>query len=353
MNHDLLVSGTALPLDQWYVQYPIHNFLVNPLLVVMLKAPMILADVATGILLFRGALSLGLSQSRARLAFKVWMLNPIVIWISTASGHFDIIPTFFALYALTSALNGRLTRASFSLGLGGVWKLWPFLLLPVLLLFSRKHREGTLTGILRRYSPVVLITFIPIIVMTAIYLLLSSPLTFRAYDPTHQPVGYGILLGYILPIPANPFGGIPLTLTALVVLTTIILFTKFEVSAESANGLILVLLLTVLSLSPISTQYLLWPLPFLLLDWILTKERLWFFTIVSAIMFGLLLLSLDRLGFGFYFSAIIPEWVYSSLTGLSTEVSVLGVLRSIFVGVTIFYAFTLISLMRSKGQMSH
>lgn len=63
-----------------------------------------------------------------------YALNPVAIYTSALHGQFDAIPTLFTLLAVLSAANAEdsrdWTRTSLWLGLGGLAKTWPLVLIP-------------------------------------------------------------------------------------------------------------------------------------------------------------------------------------------------------------------------------
>ena len=338
VSHNLLIAGMFSELVRGYIPAGVHDFLFDPVLVFLLKLPSIIADVISGIIILEALREFKVGEERARLGFKVWMLNPVVIWISSASGHFDAIPTLFALYALVSLVKRRFSRAAISLGVGGAWKLWPFLLLPVLIAIQR---DGVaLRGSLRKLSVSIVVSMIPFLIVSSVTLIFSGSGVLKQFDPSTSPVSYGILLGYIIPVAplGGWLGGIPLTFTIFVGFILVLFRTETNNALGVANGLFLANILIFLAFSPISAQHVIWALPFLTLDLIIYREHTWFFIGIIGIMLTQLILVLDVLGFGFYFATIIPLYVYDSLNSiLFNSIVLAGVLRGTFVALSMYY----------------
>lgn len=69
--------------------------------------------------------------------FLLWLLNPVAIFVSFIQGQFEIIPTFFMLLSLYFAREKSYAYSFLSLGIGGAFKMSPFLLLiPFLIIFG-------------------------------------------------------------------------------------------------------------------------------------------------------------------------------------------------------------------------
>lgn len=70
--------------------------------------------------------------------FLFWFLNPIIIFISFIQGQYDIVPVFFYLISLYSLYEKNIAMAFFTLGIGGAFKHYPFLLIPYYFLYFYK-----------------------------------------------------------------------------------------------------------------------------------------------------------------------------------------------------------------------
>jgi hypothetical protein len=108
-----------------YYFYPhIHELLI------VLKLPYLVFDISTGIVL-----SLVVDDTaRSDFLFRFWMLNPIAIFVSFVFSQFDIIPTFFVILSVYFATKSRPGMSAISLGVGGSFKMFPLMLLPIVVL---------------------------------------------------------------------------------------------------------------------------------------------------------------------------------------------------------------------------
>lgn len=99
-----------------------------PALVFLLKLPMILSALATGILLPK------MTGSRSSAIF--WITNPLVILVAAIWGQLDPIATLLAVAAVFYYGRGKPYHAYFLASLGAAVKVWPVLLIPLFLVDS-------------------------------------------------------------------------------------------------------------------------------------------------------------------------------------------------------------------------
>lgn len=102
----------------------------------LLKQPMVISDLATGVLLARIALP-SLGDEPARRIFKIWMLFPFAIVVSSVWGALDPIALFLILAAAYYFQQGRVIASGIMLGLAIYLKTLPVIALPVLLMQPR------------------------------------------------------------------------------------------------------------------------------------------------------------------------------------------------------------------------
>jgi hypothetical protein len=99
----------------------------------LLKQPMVLSDLAAGLLLARIALH-SLGDEHARRIFKIWMLFPYAIVVSSVWGALDPIALFLILASVYYFQGGRTILSGVTLGLAIYLKTLPLIALPVLLM---------------------------------------------------------------------------------------------------------------------------------------------------------------------------------------------------------------------------
>jgi hypothetical protein len=104
------------------------------------KIPMLVFDFALAFLL----LHMINDEKKAVLAFKLWMLCPISIFISYFFGQFDVIPTFFMMLGLYLFKKHRIKWSMLSLGVCAAFKLFGLIFVPALILvYIGEHKSLT------------------------------------------------------------------------------------------------------------------------------------------------------------------------------------------------------------------
>jgi hypothetical protein len=103
------------------------------------KMPYVIFDLAVGVILLHL-----LEGKQAALAFKLWMINPITIFVTAAVGQYDISAVFFFMLSLYFLKKGSTIKMATSLGIAGAFKLYAFLFLPALLYVSRARQQNSM-----------------------------------------------------------------------------------------------------------------------------------------------------------------------------------------------------------------
>jgi hypothetical protein len=118
-------------------------YLPSPLFLLAMKTPLLLADGAVALLLYRLVRQDG-SQRWATLAAAGWFLNPLVFWASAVHGEVDTLAALGVLGVLYAWRHGHPLAGGIALGLGAAAKVYPLLFLPVavLLFAGRLGSEG-------------------------------------------------------------------------------------------------------------------------------------------------------------------------------------------------------------------
>ncbi|MBI0584502.1 MAG: hypothetical protein ISF22_09795 [Methanomassiliicoccus sp.] len=88
------------------------------------KLPLIIADYLTGVVLYHLVVMIR-DREVARRVFILWFLNPLVIFVSSIYGNFDVLAVFFTVLALYSMYRKMYLCAGLSVGLGVAFKLFP------------------------------------------------------------------------------------------------------------------------------------------------------------------------------------------------------------------------------------
>jgi hypothetical protein len=98
-----------------------------PLVLFIFKLPMLVVDMCSAFVFLR----LFDDPARAVFAYRLWMLNPIIILISYAQGQYDVIAMGFFVVALYLLKRERWLASAIVLGISGTIKLFAlFFLIP-------------------------------------------------------------------------------------------------------------------------------------------------------------------------------------------------------------------------------
>ncbi len=162
-----LVAGGALPYADFDIEYPPGSVLafLLPALVTASEASFRVVFTlliglcgAAGVWVAAGALPrLGLGRRGYRLALSGLALSPLVA-SPVIGARFDLLPAALTTGAVLAIVDGRLRVSSALLGLGIVAKLYPAILLPVLV--AAAWRRGGRRDAVRSLVPAVAITAI-------------------------------------------------------------------------------------------------------------------------------------------------------------------------------------------------
>src|SRR3989449_3687602 len=107
-------------------------------LLTLLKLPYLTFDLATAVLL----LWLVREPLPAIRAFKIWLFNPVVLYVSYFFGQFDIIPVFFVILAYYFHQHGRKSAALFALAVAILFKDFAIALAPFFLVLYVGEKTG-------------------------------------------------------------------------------------------------------------------------------------------------------------------------------------------------------------------
>jgi len=105
----------------------VNPMVTHPAFNLAYKTPLMIADYLTGVVLYH-FVSLIKDRTAARRVFILWFLNPLVIFISSIYGNFDILAVFFSVLSLYSMYRRMYLSAGLAVGLGIAFKLFPMYL---------------------------------------------------------------------------------------------------------------------------------------------------------------------------------------------------------------------------------
>ena len=117
----------------------------------LLKLPYLLFDFLLAFLLYK------IFAKRGEAAFKLWMINPLTLYATFAMGQVDIFPTLMIVAALFFAQRDKRELSVLMLGIGGAFKLFPLLLLPIFVLVLYKQAWQRLKLLVIGLAPYVVV----------------------------------------------------------------------------------------------------------------------------------------------------------------------------------------------------
>lgn len=97
--------------------------------------------------------ALFVNESQKRRAFALWMLNPIILYVTYMWGTIDIFVAFFLLLCLFLAMRGQALLGVFSLGISAAFKVFPLVFLPFYLVMGFKRNTERLLGLIMGILP--------------------------------------------------------------------------------------------------------------------------------------------------------------------------------------------------------
>jgi len=131
----VLLSG----LSKLYAQL-VPSLEITPLQYVLIKLPTVIADMATGVVIYLAAAQIEQSQGKSSrtplLAAGLWLLNPAVVYVSSIWGQFEAAQTLWMMAALLAAAKRRWGWSGIFLGLALLTKTQAVTIAPLLALLA-------------------------------------------------------------------------------------------------------------------------------------------------------------------------------------------------------------------------
>jgi len=275
----------------------------------------------------------GLPAGRqGKLAFKLWMINPLTLYSTFAMGQFDIIPTLLVVGSIFFAFKDKKFLAVAMLGIGGAFKMFPLLFLPLFVLLLEK-------GFWRR-AWLFVIGLLPYLVIISPYFLFS-PMYRQAAFLTNQTEK---MLYMKLPLSGAEY------LSVFLVAYFVLLILAARVKNQKDNlwrfGLVLMLLF--FAVTHYHPQWFLWMAPFLVWLWLNEKGQYRPYLILMFASWFLITLFFEpSLHIGLL-APVAPNLLkMGSLTDLVKRFYdvflIKSLIRSFFAAIVLFLSFHLLS----------
>jgi hypothetical protein len=328
------------------------------------KIPNIIMDISLAFLL----LHLIKDPKKAQLAFKLWLLNPITIFISFAVGQYDIFPVFFLMLSLYFLKTGRANYSAISLGVASAFKWFAFpFLIPFALILARQQPNGHKRKI--TFAKVCVIGIIPILISVASSLIIPT-----YYEPINAAYPnfefYNGFFGSKLSIPwlgiSNPLlanllifavdFGAKITLYPPVELYILFLFYGLFLSAciyfkrwnySVLWKAMLAFFMLYYAFSHFHVQWFLWGLPFLTIFMVEEKRFLKMLPFFITLYFVYILYWDASLTSNLLVPIISQAWYWSGPVSLANgfgfpAIELLNMFRSLFSALLIFTAIVVL-----------
>jgi len=297
----------------------------------LLKFPYLLFDFLLAFLLLK------IFKDKGPRAFKFWMLNPLTLYATFGMGQFDIIPTLLVVASIFFALKNKKWLTVMMLGIGGAYKVFPLLFLPIFVLLLDKN-------FWRRLS-LLIVGFLPYLLVIAPYLFFSPMYRQAAFLASQTEK----MLFMKLPLSGAEY------LSVFVVGYFLLLIFAARVKFQKDNfwrfGLFLMLLF--FSVTHYHPQWFLWLTPFLIWVWLTYEAK--YRSLLILLFAGWLILTCffeSSLHVGL-FSSVWPDLLKSG--GLTKLVSyftdpflIKSLIRSFFAAIALFLSFRLLSGRKSE-----
>jgi hypothetical protein len=228
------------------------------------KLPMVAADLAVGWLLFAALRRRGHSERVALLGMCLYLFNPLVLYNGAFYGRFDTIALAFLLLAL-EYYDTRLFAPAYALAIAA--KTFPIFLLPLLVLGRDRQspRRLALSGLW------LLALSLPYIVIDPVGLF--SYVVANNVHPLVNIAQLGRLSWYALLYSHHWMSinqiALLARLTSVLYVATLLAFARKPLYIKAAACFMLFVLLN----RTLYEQYLLWPLPFLIIVGLHNRSR--------------------------------------------------------------------------------
>jgi len=203
------------------------KYIPGPIFNTIIKTPIIAADIALTLLLYKIALKHTKNRKTAQKTAELYYLNPITITITAIWGQYDSIPTLFTILSLYLITTEHTYLSAISLLTATAYKAYPiaFTIPTTIYLLKKKGKTETIKYLTTTLAPLALITaYTPQQITNFIkYILIPKPF--------YGIFGYGLTywsISLLTPLKYEPLKPIPIAIGAILFTITTIATTKME-----------------------------------------------------------------------------------------------------------------------------
>jgi hypothetical protein len=288
------------------------------------KLPYLFIDIGLGVLLS----NLFTEIKKKKMAFIIWMFNPVTLYATFMIGQVDILPAFFSVLSFYLILKKKYYWGLLALGIGGSYKMYPLLfILPAAFILAKTFKERI---------KLLSVGFVPFVAIILPYL--GSP-AFRQmvlFSPKSQKMLFMIW----------PLSGAEGVYPFIFVLTIIYAIAYYSKKQINLGYYFLSILLLIFSVTHYHPQWFLWLTPFLI--WELIENNFKHLEIILFLTFSWLFITLffeSSLNYGL-FNPLWPNLVHAPniadiLMKYTDIFRLKSIVRSIFAGISFYYVYEL------------
>lgn len=260
---------------------PVNSFLRHDLFkpsvesfafVAAMKLPFLLFDLATGFLIYKIVKETSHGPKAPRIAFTLWILNPLSTILIEMDGTIDIVSTCLTVLSVYAFLKRRILISGAVLAVAVIARFWPLTVIPIYLVILLRRGERRLRGIgklMLGFSSIMALAACPFIAWRG-----SSFIEELWLMPSKgQSVPeFTWFFGHLAST-----SSIPLTATSTIVVAYVIhLFlirSVWRLRDDSILDGVEIPLLLFLAFSHWNRYYSIWVLPFLTVDYAVNRDK--------------------------------------------------------------------------------
>ena len=308
----------------WSNLASIHSYSALYWHLFLFKFPYLFIDIGAAFLLA----ALFNDAKKKRLAFLLWIFNPLTIYATFMVGQIDILPTFFSLLCLYLIKKRKIRWAMVALGIGGSYKLFPLLfILPVAFILEKDF--------VRRIE-LIIIGFLPFLLISAPFLGSSAYRQMVLFSPKSQKMLFMIW----------SVSGAEGVYPFVFILSIIYFYAYFLRDRLRVGFIFLAILLLIFSVTHYHPQWFLWVSPFLIWEMVRSDFKYWVLILIFMLSWLVITAFFEpSLSYGLF----NPAW--PSLEKARGAPEILGkyidvfqiksLVRSVFAGASLFYVVSL------------
>ena len=272
-------------------------------------------------------MSLFKTEKEKKIAFALWIFNPVNLYTTYMIGQFDIIPTFLTVLALYFvAKNDNLLPSMVFLGLGAGFKIFPLLFMVPLALVRNGWKERMKL----------------LFVGGITYFIVAFPFLFSEGFRRTALLAGQTTKSFYASISVSGGESIILFLTAIVFLYILFFYKKILIKDIWKRFFVMILVFFIFT--HFHPQWFLWTMPFFIIELVYTKfKHLPLFVGLLIVYAGMITFFDTGLSIGLF--APINSSLYNlpdfwKLIGLNLDTNASrSILHTIFVGICAYYIY--------------